>query len=101
MRNIYINLIVMAIVPATIVAQNHIPIFPSKAMTSSGQTRTMRFKSDSVLIQEPNNNFIGHLKDINISIDSITAVAFGGDERMDISQVYYCLLLNCSLYLQI
>jgi hypothetical protein len=81
-RNIYFILIVMAIVPATIVAQNQIPIFPSKAMTPSGQTRTMRFKNDSVLIQEQNINFISHLKDIDISFDSITAVTFGGDERI-------------------
>ena len=69
----------MAFLPSTIVAQNHIPILPPTAMSSSGQASLMWFENDSTLIQKISDGFISHLKDIELSFDSITAVTFGGD----------------------
>jgi len=78
-KNHYSILIVMAFASATIVAQNNIPISPPTAMISSGQSSSMWFENDLALIQKISDGFINHLKDIELSFDSITAVTFGED----------------------
>ena len=73
----------MAIVPATIVAQNHDPISPPQAKSLiPGQKSSVWLTTDSDLIQNTNDSLIHHLKDIGLPYDSITAITFDGNGRI-------------------
>ena len=87
----------MAIVPATIVAQNHFPISPPQAKSLiSGQNNSVL--TDSALIQKTNDSFIHHLKDIGLPYDSITAITFDGNGRIWIGSKNGLWVLNGNLF---
>jgi hypothetical protein len=73
---------VLAIVPATMVAQNHPPTSPQEESRISGQNSSVRLTDDSILIQETNDRLFHHLKDIGLPYDSITAITFDEDDRI-------------------
>lgn len=89
----------MAIVPATIVAQDHFPISPPQAESHiSGQNNSVWLKTDSVLIQKTSDSLIYHLEDIGLPHDSITAITFDGNGRIWIGSKIGLWVFNDNLF---
>ena len=80
---LYMIFIVMAIVPATACAQNHIAISQSQAKNLiSVQNSSLSSITDPAHIQKTNDSLTNYLKDVGLPYDSITATIIDEDGRI-------------------
>ncbi len=76
-------LMVMAFVPATIVAQNLSPVSQSQIkIIIPGQNNLSKLSTDSAVIQITNDSLTQYLKEAGLPYDSITAITFDEDGRI-------------------
>jgi hypothetical protein len=76
-------LMVIAFVPATIVAQNLSPVSPSQIKIAiPGQNNLLKLSTDSDVIQITINSLTQYLKEAGLPYDSITAITFDGNGRI-------------------
>jgi hypothetical protein len=81
--NLNTILILMAFVPATIVAQNLSAVSQFQAkIVLSGQNNPATRSTDSAVIQITKDSLTQYLKEAGLPYDSITAITFDGDGRI-------------------
>jgi len=99
--NIYTILIIMAIAPFIMVAQNHPPNSPTKDRNLiSDQESSEGDKIDSALIQNTYYNLGPHLKDIGLPYDSITATTVDDYDRIWIGSKNGLWVFDGTLFLE-